>query len=239
MPTRINFEQQLNDLKKSLEEMGNTVETAIDRLFDAMTSMNQESTDFVIKNERIINDMERAIEAQCLSLITRQQPIVGDLRLISSALKVVTDIERIGDHAVDIAELISRWKEINLVEYSPHIPPMITACKEMVHDAVEAFTNQDSEQANIVIKNDDIVDDLFNKMKDDVIATLKQQEKSTNTEIPGTAMLDKENHLASPDVCVDIMMIAKYLEKIGDHAVNIAEWEIFRETGSIQNVRLL
>jgi len=238
MPTRINFEQQLNELKKSLEEMGSTVETAIDRLFDAMTSMNQESTEFVIKNERIINDMERAIEAQCLSLITRQQPIVGDLRLISSALKVVTDIERIGDHAVDIAELISRWKEINLVEYSPHIQPMITACKEMVHNAVEAFTNQDSQQANTVIENDDIVDDLFNKMKDDVIATLKQQENNGIAEA-GTAMLDKENRLASPDVCVDIMMIAKYLEKIGDHAVNIAEWEIFRETGSIQNVRLL
>lgn len=237
MPTRVNFEQQLNELKKSLEEMGNTVETAIDCLFDTMNSMSPESTEFVIKNERMINDMERAIEAQCLSLITRQQPIVGDLRLISSALKVVTDIERIGDHAVDIAELIRRWKGINLVEYSPHILPMITACKEMVHNAVEAFTNQDSRQAKRVIENDDIVDNLFNKMKEDVIATLKQQEN--NEKIPGTAMLDRENRLASPDICVDIMMIAKYLEKIGDHAVNIAEWEIFRETGSIQNVRLL
>lgn len=238
MPTRINFEQQLNNLKKSLEEMGNAVEAAIDRLFEAMTNQNQESVDFVIKNERMINDMERAIEAQCLSLITRQQPIVGDLRLISSALKVVTDIERIGDHAVDIAELINRWKGINLVEYSLHISPMITACKEIVHNAVEAFTRQDTEQARTVIENDDIIDDFFNKMKNDVIATLKQQENNENA-AEGTAMEDKENGLASPDICVDIMMIAKYLEKIGDHAVNIAEWEIFRETGSIQNVRLL
>ncbi|MDD2970714.1 MAG: phosphate signaling complex protein PhoU [Lachnospiraceae bacterium] len=238
MPTRINFEQQLNELKKSLEEMGSSVETSIDRLFDAMTEMNQEATEFVIKNERVINDMERAIEAQCLSLITRQQPIVGDLRLISSALKVVTDIERIGDHAVDIAELVSRWKDQNLVEYSPHISPMITACKEMVHDAVEAFANQDFEQANTVIKNDDIVDELFNKMKNDVVATLQQKSK-VQDEVVGTVMKDKNNNLASPDVCVDIMMIAKYLEKVGDHAVNIAEWEIFRETGSIQNVRLL
>ncbi len=226
MTTRVNFEHELDKLKNSLKEMGCDVELSIDRLFEAVGSLNEELAEVIIKNERIINDMERSIEAQCLSLITRQQPIAGDLRLISSALKVVTDIERIGDHAVDIAELILRWKQNNLLEYSVHIAPMIEASKEMVHSAVECFTQNDKERAKEVIESDDIVDNLFNKVKFDVIHALQEGE---NTE---------EGH-ADADICIDIMMIAKYLEKIGDHAVNIAEWEIFRETGSIQNVRLL
>ena len=227
MPIRVNFEQELNNLKKSLAEMGKNVELSIDRLFDAMTNMDEGMTEALVKNERIINDMERAIEAQCLSLITRQQPIVGDLRLISAALKVVTDIERVGDHAVDIAELMLRWKGVNLLECSPHIPPMIEASKEMVHSAVEAFINQDSEHARRVIESDDIVDELFNKVKNDVINVLKQQES---------------NSIASEttaDLSIDVMMIAKYLEKVGDHAVNIADWEIFRVTGSSHNVKPL
>ncbi len=226
MTTRVNFEHELDKLKNSLKEMGYDVELSIDRLFEAIENLDEELTEVIIKNERIINDMERSIEAQCLSLITRQQPIAGDLRLISSALKVVTDIERIGDHAVDIAELILRWKQKNLLEYSAHIAPMIEASKEMVHNAVECFTQNDMERAKEVIESDDIVDDLFNKVKFDVIHSLQEED---NTEA---------GHMDA-DICIDVMMIAKYLEKIGDHAVNIAEWEIFRETGSIQNVRLL
>lgn len=226
MTTRVNFENELDNLKKSLKEMGYNVELSIDRLFEAVGNIDEELTEVIIKNERNINDMERSIEAQCLSLITRQQPIAGDLRLISSALKVVTDIERIGDHAVDIAELILRWKQNNLLEYSVHIAPMIEASKEMVHSAVECFTQNDIERAKEVIESDDIVDNLFNKVKFDVIHLLQEQECG-------------EGCYNEADICIDIMMIAKYLEKIGDHAVNIAEWAIFRETGSIQNVRLL
>ncbi len=226
MTTRVNFEQELKKLKDSLIEMGNDVELSIDRLFGAIGSLDEELAEVIIKNDRIINDMERGIEAQCLSLITRQQPIAGDLRLISSALKVVTDIERIGDHAVDIAELILRWKKKNLLEYSSHIAPMIEASKEMVHHSVNCFTQNDIELAHNIIMSDDIVDDLFNKVKFDVIRNLQEEETTQAGPIDA-------------DICIDVMMIAKYLEKIGDHAVNIAEWEIFRETGSIQNIRLL
>lgn len=227
MPTRINFEMELSNLKNNLEEMGKSVETSMDRLVESMTSDNEEIAELLVREERIVNDMERAIEAQCLSLITRQQPIVGDLRLISAALKVVTDIERVGDHVVDIAELILRWKHVNIMECSTHIKAMLDGCKEMVHDSVEAFINQDSLHAREVIESDDVIDELFNKVKNDVIASLKEQEGL----VPPMNM--------SADLSIDLMMIAKYLEKIGDHAVNIAEWEIFRETGSIQNVRLL
>ncbi|MDD2968722.1 MAG: phosphate signaling complex protein PhoU [Lachnospiraceae bacterium] len=220
MTTRVSFEHELENLKNSLDEMSLHVEHSIDKLFSAMEHMDQELAEYLYKNDRVVNDMERSIESQCLSIITRQQPVAGDLRLVSSALKVVTDIERIGDHSVDIAELILRWKDVELLNYSAHISPMIEASKDMVHRAVSAFTNKDMDAAKDVIKSDDVVDELFNKVKFDVIDLLKR----------GTD---------NPDICIDIMMIAKYLEKIGDHAVNIAEWEIFRETGSIRDIRLL
>ena len=220
MTTRVSFEHELENLKNSLDEMSLHVEHSIDKLFSAMEQMDSELAEYLYKNDRVVNDMERSIESQCLSIITRQQPVAGDLRLVSSALKVVTDIERIGDHAVDIAELILRWNNVKMLSYSAHISPMIEASKDMVHRAVAAFTNKDMDGAKDVIKSDDIVDELFNKVKFDVIDLLR---KGTD----------------NVDICIDIMMIAKYLEKIGDHAVNIAEWEIFRETGSIRDIRLL
>lgn len=220
MTTRILFEQELEKLKQSLEEMGKSVEDSIDRVLDAVKTMDREIAEEIAKGDRNINDMERSIEAQCLSLITKQQPIAGDLRLVSSALKVVTDLERIGDHAADIAELILRNSTENILDYSVHIAPMIEAAKQMVHEAVDTFVSLNKENAGLVIESDDVVDGLFNKVKYDIIHLL--QEETQNA-----------------DICVDIMMIAKYLEKIGDHAVNIAEWEMFRETGIIRNVRLL
>lgn len=170
--------------------------------------------------DRVINDMERSIESKCLSLITRQQPIAGDLRMISAALKVVTDIERIGDQTADIAELLLRLKGCDLDAYSRHITGMLQVSKEIVHDAVHAFVTRNSDAANEVIRHDDVVDSLFAKVKDDLVYML--QEGVDNI-----------------DACVDVLMIAKYLERIGDHAVNIAEWEIFQESGSIKDIRLM
>ncbi|MDD3661122.1 MAG: phosphate signaling complex protein PhoU, partial [Lachnospiraceae bacterium] len=184
MTTRVSFEHELENLKNSLDEMSLHVEHSIDKLFSAMEHMDQELAEYLYKNDRVVNDMERSIESQCLSIITRQQPVAGDLRLVSSALKVVTDIERIGDHSVDIAELILRWKDVELLSYSSHISPMIEASKDMVHRAVSAFTNKDMDAAKDVIKSDDVVDELFNKVKFDVIDLLKR----------GTD---------NPDICID------------------------------------
>lgn len=219
MTTRMGFEQELQLLKKSLEEMGRSVEYSIDRLFEAIEKGDEDIAETIVKSDRNVNDMEKSIESQCLSLITKQQPIASDLRLVSAALKVVTDLERIADHAVDIAELILRWKKVQFLDYSTHVGPMTVAAKEMVHKAVEVFICQDVEGAREVIESDDIVDDLFNKAKSDVIRLLKEGNDDT-------------------DIVVDVLMIAKYLEKMGDHAVNIAEWEIFRETGIVDNVRI-
>ena len=212
--------EELNGLRKSLAELGEAVEASFDMLLTAVDSKDEELKMQIIRGDRMINDMERSIESKCLSLITRQQPIAGDLRMISAALKVVTDIERIGDQTADIAELLLRLKGCDLDTYSRHITGMLQVAKEIVHDAVDAFVSRDRKAADEVIRHDDVVDSLFAKVKDDLVFML--QEGVDNI-----------------DACVDVLMIAKYLERIGDHAVNIAEWEIFQESGAIQDIRLM
>lgn len=220
MSPRVLFEKQLLQLHADVEEMGLTVEKTYDKLFEALGNKDEEEVVAILKSDRIINDMQRGIEAACLSLITKQQPVAKDLRLVTASLKVVTDIERIGDHCSDIAELLLRLKLKDLSVYSEHIKAMIEETKKLEHAAVDAFVNRDMEAAKKVIAGDDVVDDLFNKVIEDLVDYLKK----------GTVNADE---------CIDVLMIAKYLEKIGDHAVNIGEWEIFQETGTIADVRLL
>lgn len=220
MSPRVLFERQLAQLHNDVEEMGLTVEKTYDALFDALWKKEEDTILTVLKNDRIVNDMQRGIEASCLSLITKQQPVAKDLRLVTASLKVVTDIERIGDHCSDIAELLLRMQLKDISVYSEHIKTMIEETKKLEHAAVDAFVSRDIEAAKKVIDGDDIVDELFNKVVEDLIAYLK-------------------NGTMNADECIDVLMIAKYLEKIGDHAVNIGEWEIFQETGTIADVRLL
>lgn len=220
MTLRIIFEQELTDLRNSLEEMTGYVEQSVYKLRTAIENGDRKSAEQIIKDDKNVNDMERSIEAKCLALITKQQPIARDLRLISSVLKVVTDIERIGDHTADIALLSLRHEKATLSDISAHIMPMIQAAGEMVAESVDSFIKRDKEHAEEVIRKDDIVDDLFNKVKYDIIENLKTGTKDV-------------------DQCIDVLMTAKYLERIGDHATNIAEWEVFKETGTIDNVRLL
>lgn len=219
MTTRKVYAQEMNLLKESLTEMSNMVEAALNNLFFAMENRDDALAKRIIAADHDVNRLERSIESQCLSLITRQQPIAGDLRIISSALKVVTDVERIGDHACDIAELVLRLNRKQPEIYSAHLQPMITAAREMVRNAISAFLDRDEKKSSEVIRSDDVVDALFNKVKTDIADLLKKD--STDT-----------------DDCIDVLMIAKYLERIGDHAVNICEWEIFRETGSIQDMQI-
>ena len=220
MTVRVTYEHELEELNKDLREMALMVERAIEQTFVAFEDQNYTLAEDVIKGDRLVNDMERSIESRCLSLILRQQPVACDLRQISTALKVVTDLERLGDHAADIAELILRIRSEHAYHIVKHLPAMAQEAQKMVHDAVEAFITQDLEEATKIIHMDDEVDSLFNKVKNDVISLLK----------------------SSPDQAdqgIDLLMIAKYLERIGDHAVNIAEWEIFQESGAIQHIRLM
>ena len=220
MSPRTVFEQELKELKENVAIMSLQVEKTYTALFQALDNKDEDKIRSIMESDRGISDMERNIESKCLSLITRQQPVARDLRLVSASLKVVTDIERVGDHLSDIAELLLRLGMKGLDSYSEHLRPMMDAAKEMVHVSVEAFVGRKEEAAREVIAGDDVVDDLFNKVKNDLIIYLKKETRNA-------------------DECIDVLMIAKYFEKIGDHAVNIAEWELFQETGDLGDKRLL
>lgn len=220
MTPRISFEHQLEALNDNLVEMGQYVEKSIDQIFKALETMDIELAKEVMEGDDTVDDMEKGIEAQSLALITRQQPVARDLRIVSTALKVVTDMERIGDHAADIAEIIVRFEHADFYHLSKQVPKMIEATKKMVHDSLNAFIKRDVKAAGEIMKQDDIIDGLFDKIKTEIINLLQGGNQNA-------------------DYCVDVLMIAKYLERIGDHAVNICEWTIFEEKGTIDNIRVL
>ena len=220
MSPRISFDHELKLLKENVSDMVNRVEENYEHLFDALKSQEEDEILKIKNNDKLISKQQREIESQCPFLITRQQPVVGDLRVVTASLKVVTDIERIGDHVSDMAELILRLKMKDFSLFSVHLDGMIDATREMFCEAVDAFVSRNMEKAQKVIKEDDVIDELFNKVKVDLIESLKREVKDA-------------------DECIDVLMLAKYLEKIGDHAVNICEWEIFQETGNISDMRLL
>lgn len=221
MSVRMNFEHELETLRENMDAMGKGIQQAFEDLLSAIAFNNLEELDRIQKNDRKINEMERKIEAECLLLLTRQQPVLAsDLRIVSSIMKAVGDMERIGDHAADIADMAVRLNGISYKEYAPSMPEMLEETRKILCDGVELFMARDKEQAKEFYKRDDKIDDLFNQVKEELVACLKEGKKDT-------------------DACVDLLMVAKYLERIGDHAVNISEWEVFKETGSIKNERIL
>ena len=184
--------------------MGEKKEQAIEKGIIASQRKDETKAQKIILGDRTINDMERNIEARCLSLILRQQPGAKDLRIVTTALEVVTDMERIGDHAADISELVIKNRFSSNYEMIRAIPEMAEVAKQMVHDAVEGFIQCNIESAQKTALLDDKVDDLFNVVKQDVIHSLKHSgEKAARY--------------------IGVLMRAKYLERIGDHAVNICE----------------
>lgn len=220
MSPRTTFELELQDLKRSVAGMGAQVKRIYDKLFLAAEQKDRHSIEILMKNDRTINDMERDIEAKCLRLITKQQPIARDLRVVSASLKVVTDIERIGDQIVDMAELILRLEMKDFRSCSLSLAAMIQETRVMLDNAVDAFVCRKEDQAEKVVASDDSVDEHFNETKMQIVNALKKD-------------------TISVDEGVDILMLAKYLEKIADHAVNISNWEIFQESGIIDTTRIL
>ena len=213
---RANFERDLQQLHNELIEMGSFVESAIEDSIKAFKTHDMELCRTIIENDKVVDSMEKRIEAKCLWLIAREQPVASDLRRITTALKITTDMERIGDHASDIAELVLRDPDSNVFADSGHIPQMATAAIQMVHDAVAAYVDLDTELAARTEKADDVVDDYFNLIKNELVEVFATQPK----------------HL---DHAIDLLLIAKYLERIGDHAVNICEWVRFSQTGEHKN----
>ena len=187
-----------------MDAMGQGIQQAFADLLSAIAFNNLEELDRIQKNDRKINEMERKIEAECLLLLTRQQPVLAsDLRIVSSVMKAVGDMERIGDHAADIADMAVRLNGISYKEYAPSMPEMLEETRKILCDGVELFMARDKEQAKEFYKRDDKIDELFNQVKEELVACLKEGKKDT-------------------DACVDLLMVAKYLERIGDHAVNIS-----------------
>lgn len=220
MSPRKLFDTELQELHEDVQQMGEWVGDGYDCLFHALDKKDGETMKRFVRHDRVIEDMQRNIESRCLSLLTRQTPVAKDLRTVSAALKIASDLERIGNHLSDMAELFTRMEFLPLDGISTHFLPMIEETKKSSAMAVEAFVNHDSKLAKDVIELDDKIDDAFNLVKDDLVMGLK-------------------NDTQTPDICVDALMAAKYLEKIGDHAVNIAKWELFQETGVIDDIRLL
>lgn len=220
MSPRILFEKELSELSEDVLQMAEWVEDGYDCLFATLEKKDAETMKRFVRHDRVIGDMQRNIESKCLSLLTRQTPVARDLRTVSAALKVVTDLERIGNHLSDMAELFTRMGLADPSAYSAVMPDMIKETRELIRKAVESFVKHNIELAREAVAADDKIDDCFNRVKLDVVEGLKKDR-------------------ADADSCVDVLMIAKYLEKIGDHGVNIGEWEIFQETGIMEETRLL
>lgn len=217
---RITFEQELENLNESLTEMGTKVEKIIERTFEAFGKNDRDALQKIIGGDGDVDRMEKDIEAKCLSLMLRQQPVAKDLRHISMALKVVTDLERIGDHAVDIAELAMRLDQKDAQSMIEYLPEMVENVKTMLRESINAFVKKDWELARSMEERDDVIDGLFNRVKQEAVKLLKEDG-------------------AESDKVVDLLMLAKYLERIGDHAVNVCEWTEFFDTGLVKNVRIL
>ena len=209
---RNKFDEQLIQLNDMLVEMGAMVEKSIKRAIQAVISHDKKKAKKAILVDRDIDNKEKEIETLCLRLLLMQQPVARDLRFISAALKMITDMERIGDQAADISEIARYFIGINYVIALETIPQMAEATVKMVTDSIDAFVTRDIDLAQSVIDYDDVVDDLFEKVKNDVIELIQE---------------DK----ADGEQAIDLIMIAKYFERIGDHATNIAEWVMFAITG--------
>ena len=207
---RSRFDEQLALLNKELIEMGALCEEAIALAAKALTTADAELAAKVIPVDTEIDHMERSIESMCLKLLLSQQPVARDLRQISAALKMITDMERIGDQASDIAEIIAFLG--GRPASCEHIVEMAKASISMVTESVDAFVKRDVSIAEKVIAHDDVVDDYFDKVKAALIEMIAKD--------PGDG-----------EYALDILMIAKYFERIGEHATNIAEWVEFSVTG--------
>lgn len=209
---RNRFDRQLAQLNCDLIQMGNMIEHAIEMAIQALNSMDEDKAAMAIAYDEEINGEEKEIENLCFKLLLQQQPVARDLRVISSALKMITDMERIGDHAADISEVTIHLAKTGYKDNLCHIQKMAAETTYMVVKSVEAYVEKNKEKAKEVIRHDDIVDELFCKARKDVIDIIRQ-----NAELGEPA--------------TDLLMIAKYFERIGDHATNIAEWVIFSITG--------
>lgn len=216
---RTYFDQQLALLNEEMTQMGALCEAAIALAAKALTEENPELAAKVPPIAAALDQKERDVENICLKLLLCQQPVAGDLRQISAALKMITDMERIGDQAEDIAEILGYMPSCPLGECRL-LSAMACSAIQMVTDSVDAYVKRDPTLAKAVIAHDDIVDDYFTHIKDSLIGLIAREPENGG-------------------FALDLLMISKYLERIGDHATNIAEWVIYSVTGIHKSAELV
>ena len=207
------YEMELQKLNASLLEMGEMIRMAIGGAVTALLEFDHDKAREIIAYDEQIDRQNREIEQQCYTLLLSQQPAAGDLRMVSAALKMTTDMERIGDHAADISEIELMLENLPTLSCAP-IRQMATETSVMLIKSLEAFAQRDEEKANWVIDRDDVVDDLFDTVKSELIEAIRQ-------------------NADNGEAATDLLMAAKYFERIGDHATNIAQWAIFSITGEM------
>lgn len=217
---RNRFDRELSELNNELIEMGALIERAINDASRALLEKDLALAKKAIEYGAQVDEKEKQIERRCLRLLLQQQPVAADLRMISTALKMITDMERIGDQAEDISEITIRLIDDEYIGSLEHIPQMAWATVRMVTGAIDAFVARDLDRARAVIACDDIVDDLFGQVRDDLVQLIREDS-------------------ANGEQAIDLIMVAKYFERIGDHATNIAEWVAFSITGEHGSERVI
>lgn len=210
---RTKFDEQLRQLGMEMTHMGNLIEKNIQDAVQALLSQDTETARRIMAEDELVDQEQKKIENICFQLLIQQQPVARDLRTITAALKMVTDMERIGDHAADISELTIAMAAVPYPLRGENIRKMAGETIVMLLDAVNSYVNKDIEKAHTVIAHDDIVDNYFVKVKADLIEVIRENP-------------EYGEHAA------DLLLVNKYLERIGDHATNIAEWVIFALNGN-------
>ena len=205
---RSKFDEQLLELNKEMIEMGNKIILSIKNAIEALVARDENMAKAIMESDAEVDHLQKKIEGICFNLLIQHQPVARDLRTVTAAMKMVTDMERIGDHAADISEMTILMGQNSQIDKFEHISQMATETMIMLNHSIEAYVEKNVIKAKEVIEHDDIVDDLFVEAKKDVIELIL-------------------NSPSEGEGATDILMIAKYFERIGDHATNIAEWVIY------------
>lgn len=213
MSARVQFEAELNEMKDELVAMCRLTADMIANATTALVNFDRELGRSIGESDKKVDEYEMDIEKRCMRILIRRQPVARDFRVVSTALKMITDIERFGDQASDIGDLVYTMPGDTYIKKLTHLSAMGELAVRMVRESVNSFIRNDEQLADEVIALDDAMDDMFIAVKNDLIELIRQDGEKNG------------------DQAITLMMVAKYLERIGDHAVNVAEWTKYNETG--------
>lgn len=215
--TRTGFDSALEGLHNDVLRIGSIVEKQIHQCIDALVKQDEKLAQQIIKNDDLVDDLQKEIEDKCIKLIAKEQPLATDLRTIFTTIKLVTDLERIADYAVDIAKITIRIKNEKYIKELVDIPKVGGIVKEMIRKGIDSYVTADIEKAYAACKLDDEVDGLYKKIFTEMLSVMTNNPSSTNQ-------------------VTQLLFVCKYLERIGDHVTNICEWTIYLVTGELKDL---